>query len=160
MTDFSTCKSDLKHLAEKFGYLTMLKKLIMCGCESLDSPPFGLGKLIVLVELNLSPCERVNYLPNISIHLRCLIKLNMCGCESLEEYPNGLGELIALEELGFSTCKNVKARSHVIHQMEPFRGLVLTMTNLACGPKLLSFGNYTTLEMGYHGSCNVAIASW
>lgn len=45
--------------------------------------------------------------------------------------------------------------SHVVHQMEPFKDHDLIVANLACGLRLLSYSNSTTMEISYHhGRCH------
>jgi Leucine-rich repeat (LRR) protein len=65
------------------------------------------GKLQSLVELGLSECSELGYLPNSIVDLSKLKTFQLCRCQNLENLRVEFGKLQRLVELVLSSCSEL-----------------------------------------------------
>ncbi len=65
------------------------------------------GKLQSLVELDLSYCSQLGYLPDSIVNLSQLKTFQLGGCHKLENLPVEFGKLQSLVELDLSYCSQL-----------------------------------------------------
>jgi Leucine-rich repeat (LRR) protein len=65
------------------------------------------GKLQSLVELDLSHCFELGYLPDSIVDLSQLKTFDLQGCSKLENLPVQFGKLQSLVELDLSHCSEL-----------------------------------------------------
>jgi Leucine-rich repeat (LRR) protein len=70
----------------------------------LKNLPKEFGKLQSLVELDLSGCSQLEYLPDSIVHLSQLKTFQLRGCQKLKNLPMEFGKLQSLVELDISCC--------------------------------------------------------
>ncbi|MCO5602920.1 hypothetical protein L7F22_057060 [Adiantum nelumboides] len=94
-------------LAKSIGTLSKLRSLNLSQNEGFSHfPSSTFSKLTSLCLLNLSNCEEVTKLPDVS-NMRCLEVLNVSSCKQLQELPKTLGKLERLKELDISSCNKL-----------------------------------------------------
>ncbi|CAK9194562.1 unnamed protein product [Sphagnum troendelagicum] len=85
-----------------------LRTLILSSCKALTELPKDIGKLLKLIELDLTFCSSLKALPDSMSQLKELKHLNLSGCVQLRSFPNSIVHMSQLNTFQLSKCYKLK----------------------------------------------------